>query len=111
MMKGETLLILGHGVIGQGQLCPPARGCHALRLFNDTSRYLDNIFTIDNPEFEKHIPDIYPAELQLNKANTKYFRQRNFFLRFKYKLLVVTFIPAFTTNAMTLDFLSLISHG
>ena len=36
----------------------------------DTSRYLDDIFTIDNPEFEKHIPDIYPTELQLNKANT-----------------------------------------
>ena len=33
-------------------------------MFNDTSRYLDN------PEFEKYIPDIYPAELQLNKANT-----------------------------------------
>ena len=29
-------------------------------MFNDTSRYLDDIFTIDNPEFEKHIPDIYP---------------------------------------------------
>ena len=28
------------------------------------------IFTIDNPEFEKHIPDIYPTELRLNKANT-----------------------------------------
>ena len=28
------------------------------------------IFTIDNPEFEKYIPDLYPAELQLNKANT-----------------------------------------
>ena len=26
-------------------------------MFNDTSRYLDDIFTIDNPEFEKHIPD------------------------------------------------------
>ena len=39
-------------------------------MFNDTSRYLDDIFTIDNPEFEKHIPDIYPAELQLNKTNT-----------------------------------------
>ena len=38
-------------------------------MFKDTSRYLDVIFTIDNPEFEKHIPDIYPAELQLNKAN------------------------------------------
>ena len=30
-MRGGTLLILGHGVKGQGQLCPPARGCHALR--------------------------------------------------------------------------------
>ena len=37
--------------------------------FNDTSRYLDDIFTIDNPEFAEHIPDIYPRELQLNKAN------------------------------------------
>ena len=39
-------------------------------MFNDTSRYLDDIFNIDNPEFEKHISDIYPAELLLNKANT-----------------------------------------
>ena len=39
-------------------------------MFNDTSRYLDDIFIIDNPEFEKHIPDIYPTELQLNKVNT-----------------------------------------
>ena len=33
-------------------------------MFNDTSRYLDDILTIDNPEFEKHIPDIFPKELQ-----------------------------------------------
>ena len=39
-------------------------------MFNDTSRYLDDIFTVDNSEFEKHILDIYPAELQLNEANT-----------------------------------------
>ena len=32
-------------------------------------RYLDDIFTIDNPEFKKHIPDIYPTEVQLNKVN------------------------------------------
>ena len=37
---------------------------------NNTSRYLDDIFTIDNPAFAGHIPDIYPRELQLNKANT-----------------------------------------
>ena len=43
-----------------------------VEMFNDTrtSRYLDDIFTIDNYEFEKYIPDLYPAELQLNKANT-----------------------------------------
>ena len=39
-------------------------------MFNDTSRYLDDIFTIDKPEFEKYIPDIYPAELRLNKADS-----------------------------------------
>ena len=38
--------------------------------FKDTSRYLDDIFTIDNPTFAEHIPEIYPRELQLNKANT-----------------------------------------
>ena len=26
-------------------------------MFNDTSRYLDDMFTIDNPEFEKNFPD------------------------------------------------------
>ena len=38
--------------------------------FDDTSRYLDDILTIEYPEFAQHIPDIYPRELQLNKANT-----------------------------------------
>ena len=38
--------------------------------FNKTSRYLEDIFTIDDPEFEEHIPDIYLRELQLNTANT-----------------------------------------
>ena len=39
-------------------------------MFNDTSRYLHDIFTFDKFEFEKHIPDIYQTERQLNKANT-----------------------------------------
>ena len=41
-------------------------------MFNDTSRYLDDIFTIDNPEFEKHISYIYPAELQLKYKKRLY---------------------------------------
>ena len=71
--------------------------------FNDTSRYLDDIFTIDNPTFAEHIFDIYPRELQLNKANTS--DKETSFLDLNIKLLVIIFTPAFTTNVMTLDFL------
>ena len=38
--------------------------------FYNTSRYLHDILTIDNPAFSEHIPDIYPKETQFNKANT-----------------------------------------
>ena len=37
--------------------------------FNSTSRYLDNLLNIDNIYFEQMVHRIYPAELQLNKAN------------------------------------------
>ena len=35
-----------------------------------TSRYLDDLLNIDNPYFEGMDNQIYPPELQLNKANT-----------------------------------------
>ena len=35
-----------------------------------TSRYLDDLLNIDNPYFEGMVNQIYPSELQLNKANT-----------------------------------------
>ena len=37
--------------------------------FNNTSRYLDDIFNIDNHFFDILYPFIYPKELTLNKAN------------------------------------------
>ena len=37
--------------------------------FNSTSRYLDDLLHIDNIHFEHMVHRIYPAELQLNKAN------------------------------------------
>ena len=40
-----------------------------LKCFIGTSRYLDDILTIDNPVFEKYKDEIYPQELTLNKAN------------------------------------------
>ena len=41
----------------------------ARRYLNNNSRNIDDIFTIDDPEFEKRFPDIYPTKFQLNKAN------------------------------------------
>ena len=38
--------------------------------FNSTSRYLDDLFNTDNPYFEQMVGQIYPAELQLKKANS-----------------------------------------
>ena len=38
--------------------------------FNTTSRYLDDNITIINVYFDNMVNQIYPSELQLNKANT-----------------------------------------
>ena len=38
--------------------------------FNTTSRYLDDILNINNGYFDNMVSQIYPSELQLNKANT-----------------------------------------
>ena len=37
--------------------------------FHSTSRYQDDLLNIDNIHFEHMVHRIYPAELQLNKAN------------------------------------------
>ena len=37
--------------------------------FNSTSKYLDDLLNIDNPYFAQMVSQIYPTELQLNKAN------------------------------------------
>ena len=38
--------------------------------FNTESRYLDDILNFDNVCFDNNVNQIYPSELQLNKANT-----------------------------------------
>ena len=38
--------------------------------FNTTSRYLDDILNIYNYYFDNMVSQIYPSELQLNRANT-----------------------------------------
>ena len=41
-----------------------------IEAFNSTSRYLEDLLNTDNPYFEKMEGQIYPTELQLNKANS-----------------------------------------
>ena len=41
-----------------------------IEAFNTTSRYLDDILNINNDYFETMVSQIYPSEIQLNKANT-----------------------------------------
>ena len=41
-----------------------------IEAFNSTSKYLDDLLNIDNLYFEGMVNQIYPPELQLNKANT-----------------------------------------
>ena len=41
-----------------------------IEAFNSSSRYLDDLLNIDNPYFEQMLGQIYPTELQLNKANS-----------------------------------------
>ena len=40
-----------------------------IEAFNSTSRYLDDLLNIDNPDFVGMVNQIYPSELQLNKSN------------------------------------------
>ena len=41
-----------------------------IKAFNSTSRYLDDLLNIEKAYFKGMLNQIYPSELQLNKANT-----------------------------------------
>ena len=43
---------------------------YIIEVFNSTSRYLDDLLNINNPYFEHMVGQIYPTELQLNRANS-----------------------------------------
>ena len=41
-----------------------------IEAFNSSSGYYDDLLNIDNPYFEQMVGQIFPTELQLNKANS-----------------------------------------
>ena len=49
---------------------PDNNQTNIIEAFNSTSRYLDDLLNIDNPYFEHMVVQIYPTELQFNKANS-----------------------------------------
>ena len=48
---------------------PDDKQAVVIDVFNTTSRYLDDILNINNVYFVNLVSQIYPSELQLNKAN------------------------------------------
>ena len=71
-----------------------------IKAFNSTSRYLDDLLKIDNPYFEGMVNQIYPSELQLNRANASD-TEAPFWICICL-CLTVLFHPKFMINVMTL---------
>ena len=71
-----------------------------IKAFNLTSRYLDDLLNIGNPYFEGMVNQIYPPELQLNKANTS--NTEAPFLDLHLSFLTALFHPKFMIKVMTL---------
>ena len=74
--------------------------------FNTTSKYLDDVLNINNVYFDNMVSQIYPSELQLDKANTSDTEAAFLDLHF----LMIVFLPKFMINATTLILKLLISH-
>ena len=70
--------------------------------FNTTSRYLDDILNINNDHFDNMVSQIYPSELQLNKANNSDTEAAFLGLHL--------FQPNFMINVTTLILILSISH-
>ena len=70
--------------------------------FNTTFRYLDDIININNVYFDNIVSQIYPSELQLNKANT--FDTEAAFQTCICQFLMISkmFLPKFMINVTTL---------
>ena len=74
---------------------------------NTTSRFLDDILNIHNAYFDNMVSQIYPSELQLNKANTS--DTKATFLDLHSTISNDIVLPKFMTNVMTLILKSSIS--
>ena len=80
--------------------------------FNTTSRYLDDILDTNNVYFDNMVSQIYPSELQLNKAYTSD-TEATFldFVNFGIcQFLMILFLQKFMINVTTLILKLSITH-
>ena len=82
--------------------------CSSSSIFILDARYLDDLLNIDNPNFEGMVNQIYPTELQLNKANTSDTDAALFGI-YICLFLTALFHPQFMLNVMTLILIYLTS--
>ena len=75
---------------------------HVIETFSSTSRYLDDMLNINSPYFEQTVGQIYPSELQLNKANS--FETEAPFLDLDLSIRNVIASSKFMINRMILTF-------
>ena len=76
--------------------------------FNTTSRYLDDMLNINNVYFDNTVSQMYPSELQLNKAKTSY--TESAFLDSHLSISMILFLQKFMINGKTLILKLSISH-
>ena len=69
MLRINSVLKLSHWLLWKFQMGKVSVLSRRIEAFNSTSRYLDDLLNIDNPYFKGMVNQIYPPELQLNKAN------------------------------------------
>ena len=79
-----------------------------IEALNSTPRYLDDLLYIGNPYFEGMVNQIYPPELQLNKANTSdtevpFLDKTIYFYRFCFLLLRGIFLSLYFSAQSILD--------
>ena len=78
---------------------PDDKQADIIDAFYTISKYLEDIFNIDNVYFDTMISQIYPSELQLNKANTS--DTESAFLTCICQFLILLFLP---TSMINFDF-------
>ena len=71
-----------------------------IETFNSTSRYLDDLLNNDNIYFDGLVKQIYPSELQLNKANSSDTEATS--LVYIWLFQMILFLLKFMINAMIL---------